>query len=107
MIECSFCNKLVKIEDFMGKDRCYKCEYQRKLKIIPKKGCKICGKPRPPKKISYCSTECARIAYLDQMKNYWVKNLAKRSEKVSWKENMDSNCCKQKKFMDTYEDDCI
>jgi hypothetical protein len=62
------------IEDFLGKEICYKCEYRRKKREIKAQlKCKICGGPLPIGRWSYCSKECAKEA--KRKHKYWTTKL--------------------------------
>lgn len=62
MIECPECKRFTNVNDFLGKDVCYRCLYKRKtqeLKIENKK-CKFCKTHElPPGRWVFCSKECA------------------------------------------------
>jgi predicted nucleic acid-binding Zn ribbon protein len=89
--ECDKCLEKFSESDFFGTDKyknwCYKCIYQDKLKLCPKKkGCSICKKALPSYKWRFCSDECAKIGYDKQQKNYWFRRMRRNStfEKTDW-----------------------
>ena len=62
-----------KEKDFLGKEICYKCQYQKKLKNPKiKKKCRICSGSLPKNKWVYCKWECADIGMREQKKNWKV-----------------------------------
>lgn len=78
---CPECNEDRKVADFMGKDKCYKCVYRIKLKMIePKKKaiarCVICEKELFPPKKKYCSPECVDESLRVHNTNYWTRKIS-------------------------------
>lgn len=72
---CPQCNIDRKVEDFLGKQRCYKCIYQEKIKTRFPKKCPLCSKDVLDKGCKYCSDECAYEANLIKKREYWTKKV--------------------------------
>jgi endogenous inhibitor of DNA gyrase (YacG/DUF329 family) len=66
---CPNCKKDVKWEDFYGKDVCYKCMYERKIKN-KKRTCVICREDLPKNRWVYCSKKCGEIGALTKRDAY-------------------------------------
>jgi len=60
--KCKDCNESKNIQDFLGKEICYKCIYAHKKAIILKKAgkCRMCEELLDVKRWIYCSLDCAR-----------------------------------------------
>lgn len=72
---CPSCNIERKMEDFFKKDRCYKCIYIEKTKIVANKKCIVCGDFCSPERLKYCSEACMAIVAKEKKKNFWTKKL--------------------------------
>jgi hypothetical protein len=71
---CKICKLERDINDFFGKEICYKCEYKRKLKDVKNhRYCKICKTKLPVGKWCYCSKECAKEGKKRHV--YWTTEL--------------------------------
>lgn len=73
---CPECKEDRNERDFYGKELCYKCIYQYKIKNrIHDKKCRECGKKVPEPRWIYCSTECGVLGNDKLKKQNWVKRL--------------------------------
>ena len=75
---CEFCKLSKPTKDFFGKDRCYKCEYERKkrMKKIPKRtNCKICAAPLTGERRVYCSVDCLNVGKAMHTKECWYRRI--------------------------------
>ncbi len=73
---CHKCKTERAIEDFFGKEICYKCEYKRKKKERKLyRRCKNCKGVLPPGRWTYCSDECSRIA--KNANKHWTAKIKK------------------------------
>jgi hypothetical protein len=77
---CPECSVERKINDFFGKERCYKCIYKEKtknVKVVKKEKflCYICDDVLPFGRRKYCSERCVKKANDIHNKTYWTRTL--------------------------------
>jgi hypothetical protein len=79
MTICNSCNVKYEIKDFYGKEYCYKCTYQSKLKLIKVtkkiRKCGICNEILPRNRWKYCCEKCALIGQNIKKAEFWKRNL--------------------------------
>jgi len=76
---CQECKVDRKEEDFLQKDKCFRCQYKEKVKPIPNRTliCKTCKKEFEKKsRWVHCSWECQQKAEAEQKKYHWTHNLS-------------------------------
>jgi hypothetical protein len=71
-------------QDFLGKEKCYRCVYSEKICKNPplKRSCRICEAELPKSRWIYCSLKCSVKGDALHTKNYWVRNI--KIEKATW-----------------------
>ena len=83
---CKVCKLSKESTDFiLNQEDCYKCVYAQKLKqvkIVKKdKICKMCAKPLPNERWTYCTVKCAKEAKLKN--RHWTHTF--RKDTKDWK----------------------
>ena len=87
--DCPSCKRSVPGKNFLGRDECSKCIYERKLFLsdakydLTGKFCKVCKEKIETSRHKYCSKECALKAEGEQNKKVWFRNI--KGEKRSFK----------------------
>ena len=74
---CPQCGENRVDKDFLGKEICFKCQYQKKMESDEKKvkTCRICHSPIGLHRWVYCSDKCARKGEKALKKDYWTNFL--------------------------------
>lgn len=82
---CKDCKVDRKINEFLGKETCYKCQYTAKLAMIGKRKkiryCHQCHTRLANNRWAYCSDECAAEGKRQNL--HWT--LACRGDTKNWK----------------------
>lgn len=84
---CPECAEDRDFKDFLGKEVCYKCIYNAKIKGIIKISaipvCVICKAVLSEGKRKFCSEECIKENNNIHNRTYWTRNI--KAEVVKWK----------------------
>jgi hypothetical protein len=73
---CPTCRISHPKKDFYGKELCYKCIYNQKVKVKKKENmCVVCGKNKPQGRSKYCSKECSLQVDIVRQKSMWYRKL--------------------------------
>ncbi|OGT44296.1 MAG: hypothetical protein A3F13_02700 [Gammaproteobacteria bacterium RIFCSPHIGHO2_12_FULL_40_19] len=82
---CPKCNKEFREKDFLGKEKCFKCTYAEKLRVLPilKMRCRVCGNDVPKGRTKYCSGVCSDHADERRSQEYWFRNM--HTLQVNWR----------------------
>lgn len=90
MVTCPKCGRGYSVNDFFGREICYKCCYTMKNVKWPDPKvlkdvilCEICGNCVPAHRRKYCTEYCAGQGLNKRRMKFWVNDL--KDKENSWK----------------------